>query len=962
MEQERKRDDLLQKVEAVRGSAARFYTVDLHVHSPCSGDWDNSGSEDEPRNPNLDRLPCGADIPDACVAEYCKAITGSGRELIAITDHNRSAFGEAAAGSDEPGLCVLPGIELSVAFSDAPLIRDLRVHVLAVFPEGTHRDAIARVLPSGTPPEDTREPRTPLTYRSVDELVDSVHEEGGLVIAAHIESTHGLRGVYKNTAELLLEPLSGSPEAQEVLKTLGEQVKDELVKFDAVQVKPTMDSIHYTSPEGNLRVPLIVASDCHEAKALSENQPDKYSFIKMAEPSFHALQEALKFPDLRVRFTTCLPTARPPRLLGLRIVGHKATENTFFDDTVLGFSDNLTCLIGPRGSGKSAMIDGLRYLMGYNRSLDQIQKVASQVVDRQKHTLEKSRIEALYQTADDQVYKLIATYDPQEEYATEVYDLQGNRLNIDDVEACGEFPLNLFGWSELELLAESPNTQRELLDRFITDVLALKAEKEDILLRLDENRQACLVQAEKMDPYFTQPERDFRRLNEYKAQYEELNTEDIEGVFAKFDAIKAKRTVLTTMESVLQDRLEEDDIAPALELAKHLEDETLKEWAEAFSARLKPDALDDWMRETSRQHESKVKTVLELVRSEDETLARQEDAAQKEIQSVIGEDKVITGDLRTRAKSRFEKVAANYAKYKEYEDTLTSLLNDRDKLLDELEDCDKRIFATRNKETRSIGARVSLVEDGDYQINLVLKQQADRSVFLTGLVDGGLVFSGHWKAGKHCEIISENLTPPDLARVILHGNVDALDGLSVHVDGVDYSINRKQTERLVADNTPFTEVEGLDTFRADIGKLDRILSVQQIPIDDDFFITLGGKPIQHCSPGQRCSAMLPVVALTSQAPLVIDQPEDNLDNRLVSRALFKILARLKETRQLILATHNPNILVSGDAEQVMLLDAEGQVEKHGCIDSSPIIDSVISLMEGGAEAFNRRRTKYEPFL
>ena len=53
---------------------------------------------------------------------------------------------------------------------------------------------------------------------------------------------------------------------------------------------------------------------------------------------------------------------------------------------------------------------------------------------------------------------------------------------------------------------------------------------------------------------------------------------------------------------------------------------------------------------------------------------------------------------------------------------------------------------------------------------------------------------------------------------------------------------------------------------------------------------------------------------------MIDQPEDNLDNRLVSRALFKILARLKETRQIILATHNPNILVSGDAEQVLLLN------------------------------------------
>ena len=108
--------------------------------------------------------------------------------------------------------------------------------------------------------------------------------------------------------------------------------------------------------------------------------------------------------------------------------------------------------------------------------------------------------------------------------------------------------------------------------------------------------------------------------------------------------------------------------------------------------------------------------------------------------------------------------------------------------------------------------------------------------------------------------------------------------------------------------------------------------------------------------------MLPIVTLTSRAPLVIDQPEDNLDNRLVSRALFKILAKLKETRQIVLATHNPNILVSGDAEQVVLLNSEGEVEESGCIDRPEIIKAVISLMEGGEAAFAMRERKYEPYL
>ena len=104
--------------------------------------------------------------------------------------------------------------------------------------------------------------------------------------------------------------------------------------------------------------------------------------------------------------------------------------------------------------------------------------------------------------------------------------------------------------------------------------------------------------------------------------------------------------------------------------------------------------------------------------------------------------------------------------------------------------------------------------------------------------------------------------------------------------------------------------------------------------------------------------MLPIVALTSTAPLIIDQPEDNLDNKLVSRTLFKILARLKESRQIIVATHSPNILVSGDAEQVLILSPSGNLEESGSIDKIEVVEHVVGLMEGGAEAFKKRQMRY----
>jgi predicted ATP-dependent endonuclease of OLD family len=82
----------------------------------------------------------------------------------------------------------------------------------------------------------------------------------------------------------------------------------------------------------------------------------------------------------------------------------------------------------------------------------------------------------------------------------------------------------------------------------------------------------------------------------------------------------------------------------------------------------------------------------------------------------------------------------------------------------------------------------------------------------------------------------------------------------------------------------------------------------------------------------------------------LNQPEDNLDNKLIGKVLVDILTNLKERRQIIVTTHNPNIVVSGDAEQVIVLDAindhEGMRIQAASIDKGSIVQSVIDIMEG----------------
>lgn len=147
-------------------------------------------------------------------------------------------------------------------------------------------------------------------------------------------------------------------------------------------------------------------------------------------------------------------------------------------------------------------------------------------------------------------------------------------------------------------------------------------------------------------------------------------------------------------------------------------------------------------------------------------------------------------------------------------------------------------------------------------------------------------------------------------------------------------------------------------------RLKDLLALEEIQWDDYQVILLNDEPVEGKSPGQRSSAMLPLIALAQETPLVIDQPEDNVDKRLIGTVLARILADRKQHRQIIVCTHDPNIPVGGDAEQVIVLEAisdhEGKLatDGHGSIDDEKIIQTVIDLLEGGERAFENRRKRY----
>ena len=115
------------------------------------------------------------------------------------------------------------------------------------------------------------------------------------------------------------------------------------------------------------------------------------------------------------------------------------------------------------------------------------------------------------------------------------------------------------------------------------------------------------------------------------------------------------------------------------------------------------------------------------------------------------------------------------------------------------------------------------------------------------------------------------------------------------------------------------------------------------------------------SDGQRNTAALAILLAQEGGPLVIDQPEDELDSNYVFNDLIPVLRTVKAKRQIILATHNANIPVNGDAELIYAFFARGgrgEVLASGGIDQPEVTKAVLDIMEGTEEAFRRRREKY----
>ena len=217
------------------------------------------------------------------------------------------------------------------------------------------------------------------------------------------------------------------------------------------------------------------------------------------------------------------------------------------------------------------------------------------------------------------------------------------------------------------------------------------------------------------------------------------------------------------------------------------------------------------------------------------------------------------------------------------------------------------------------------------------------------------------KIEKLCEIISSDAEPVRKYHTIC----DELENLALH-DTDKPTINvMPQTPNLSSAGFNATEIERIAERLTTKDWIDLfLLRIDDAPVfeyktrEDEYI------PFSDASAGQQATSLLTVLLNQVGIPLIIDQPEDDLDNKVIP-AIVEQIWKAKQARQLIFSSHNANLVVNGDAELVACFDyrvageqSSGQIRYEGAIDIKDIREEITNVMEGGREAFNLRKQKY----
>lgn len=882
-------------------NGARFLNADLHIHS-----FDGSAQvKDIAMTPEA--------IVDSAVEQ--------GLSVIAITDHNSDRNVQRAIGHAQEHyagqILVLPGVEVTTAHG----------HLLAYFaPERTADLAkfLSRLdLIGEMGDENTR------TAKSMADTIAEAEKVGGISIAAHIDrektgfdmfapgfqnwkkdiiTSPGLYGLECDTEDALLR-YSDHDEA-------GSAGVERKKMLTARQLVDQLRARHHLAH--------VQGSDAHCMQDFEHGNPRKpWTRIKLAELSFSAVRVALVDPTARVRAWASVPHAIP-RIRGVAMTGG------FLHEETIHFSDNLNCLIGGRGTGKSTAIRAIAYAFGLNDDFGDCDNCPDSVT-------------VFCQDANGVVYRYVRTRGGDIEVKA-----KEDALVIDvPIDA---FRIEYFGQGELAKVAEDPLKNPQLFQEFLdrhTNLRDLIETEESLVTSLREN-------AGRLNPLesaFGQLTGKKKLLEEIEAKLkvaEEGNLREVVGTQSKLASEKAVREVIEAIAIEYTNGWTLSGIQRSFDqilttAGTCTEDEASKRAMEAMKAALAGSNA------AVKQKELELNALLKSCAKELTKLAGELKVSHQRMSGAVATK---LADLKARGLAtdipglelllrQKTSVAKEIAAVEQRADERVQCREQRTRFRTELKDVRERMTGRRKSQLRGINANLG-VTIRDYTV-FVKYDDAGITAEFEELMQAKM--HGTYLQDNVIENVCSRITPSELADLVLARNHQKI--------ATTAKVSTEWAEKIVENLCHWAPLFELQALAKPPKPIITVRTKSTPPKNI---------PVLQLSDGQRHTILLTIAMLAeSNVPLVIDQPEDDLDNAFIFSSIVTTLRAIKEKRQVILVTHNANIAVLGDSELILPMFREndcGKARERGSIDREATKLCVLNILEGGPSAFRRRMEIY----
>lgn len=810
-------------------------------------------------------------------------------------------------------IVVFPGFEIASTE---------KVHFVCLFPEDTTAQALQRYL-GALGLVDPSHGVWPSNLGGND-LITKAVQLGGFVYAAHATQDSGI--LTKNIPHVWMNK---DLEAAQIVASLEDMKTPELNNYRLILENKNPDY------KRDKPVAVINAKDVEQPETLKD--PHASCLIKMTKPCFASFKAAFKDPESRVRLFSELEEVHHSVITSLRVTGG------YLGGVAITFSDHLNAVIGGRGTGKSTLLECLRFVLDRRPIGKEAQVQHDTIIRANVGGKHRAHIEITVRSAHmgGRTFTISRRYGE----SPTIKDEAGKSTTLkpsDLLPGC-----EVYGQNEIHEIAKNVQQQGDVLARFLNDqgIDAVDAIIAEIHRKLTENRKRILdarrALADMEDEVSKLP-----ALQERVKQFKELGLEqrlrllpllekerqlaervatqegpELDQAFVAVRDLLPDPTFLS--EAAIETLPHKDTLRPMREALQRLgqqADQLLKSWATTYAS----------YSQEQGKHLAALAAAIKTDEAGLEKLFSQIPAAQGKSGRQIGmEFQQLIKDI--------ERIRPKQAQVEQRLAAITSLAQERSALLAELSKQRAQVSSLVNTAIKRLNRKL----DGKLRLQIVPESQ--RGAVVQFLLGCALENTGEGKLGKLCS--AEDFSPIRLVELIRQGEA-ALRGSTW---GITPSVAQAL---LKLEEAQLLELQEIDMTG------EPVIELNVNHAGEPLF-----KPLTELSTGQQCTAILHLLLLDNKDPLILDQPEDNLDNAFIADRIVTTLRQAKLQRQFIFATHNANIPVFGDAEWIGVLEADNEnahmpPDLQGAIDQEPIRDRAAVILEGGKEAFTQRREKY----